>query len=81
LELGGSRFPTTLLSVKLTTEQVDWPFWFHHFPPGIEHISFPSIPEDSEKMTIDEWTALSTLTNLKSLELDVGNIFTPDEPN
>jgi hypothetical protein len=79
LEIGDSKFPTTLQSLCLVTDSMQsWPFIFHLLPVALADLTIKAQGQGSS-MREREWTSLSSLTNLKSLNLNVHGPFGVNE--
>jgi hypothetical protein len=72
LGIGKARFPNTLTKMKIefNNPQPRWPLLFHVLPSGIESLTL-KVGNPDEPISVDDWTALSTLTKLKYLDLDI----------
>jgi hypothetical protein len=75
LELGDCKFPTTLKSFEIVLSQYKpWPVILGLLPPEIEKIVLRS-NRKGPKFCFDAWTALSSLTNLRTFVCDVHDHF------
>jgi hypothetical protein len=75
-ESGGFRFPSTLQSLELQWGTYEWPN-LQLLPPGICHISVnPFFRQvDTVSHIDDDWTTISTFSNLKSLRIPFNDDF------